>query len=442
MFSKSDFIELLTESVGDAAERISEALFADDASRGQASIRVNPLKGVLGSEFLGCEGASFEPVSWCSEGFFLAERPVFTLDPLFHAGAYYVQDSSSMAVGAFLQSILASSYKGGFLRVLDLCAAPGGKTTHLASILRSFCGADFLLVANEVVPARMAVLRDNVCAWGDPNVVVTSLDSKVFGSKLRGFFDIILTDVPCSGEGMFRKEPDAVSGWSLDAVRMCAARSKTILEGLLGSASAGSGGFAGGALAEGGLLIYSTCTFNHFENDDTVGWLVDSYGLDPLPVPADFVPGMLQTRFGGLLAPGFVPGEGQFFAGLAAGASVDGALEIRGSGSAADALKQVRKSLPNVFIPSDNYFELKGRDKIPTQVLAGSIEVGEYGYPTCDVDLPTALKYLRRENILLPSDYAKGYVLITYKGLPLGFVNNLLTRTNNLYPKSRAIRMR
>ena len=175
------------------------------------AVRLNPFKGLAGPEGT--------PVPWSPYGRILSERPVFTLDPLFHAGCYYVQDSSAMYVGHLFRKLITKNTT----RVLDLCAAPGGKTTDLAASLREVCGDDFVLVANEVMKARVGVLDDNVARWGDPNVVVTSVDPAAF-AQLRGYFDIIVADVPCSGEGMFLKVPRAREEWSPAVVDLCAAR--------------------------------------------------------------------------------------------------------------------------------------------------------------------------------------------------------------------------
>lgn len=433
MFQKEEFIALLTESVGsEYAPQIATSLF--DGSRAPAAIRVNPLK--LDPQAAQALFADSARIPWSEHGYALSERPLFTLDPLFHGGAYYVQDSSSMAVGAMFRYLLdlyidPQATEPQVVRVLDLCAAPGGKTTDLAASLREKCGDNFILVANEVVPSRAAVLRDNVTTWGDPNVYVTSLDSKVFGQGLKGYFDIILTDVPCSGEGMFRKEEDAVSGWSQEAVRMCANRSKGILENVLP------------ALKQGGYLLYSTCTFNHFENDDNISYLIEEQHCTLVKPEARIVEQSLQTKYGELLAPGFVEGEGQYFAAVQKCAGDETGARTANCGSKID------KKLLERVLQKPEYFTLKGRDRIPTQALANLAEPFKAAalkscgieIRTFEADLPTALKFLRRENIILPSDYAKGYVSITYKGVTLGFVNNLINRTNNLYPKSRAIRM-
>ena len=213
----AEFINALRESIGPSrAERVLAAL----ASEPEVSVRTNPVKLTpeqLRRHFGPLAG---EAVPWAAdEGFYLTDRPSFTLDPLFHAGAYYVQEASSMYVGALFEQALSLLGRRGGLRVLDLCAAPGGKTTQLLSHLDDTS----LLVANEVVPARATVLAENVARWGCANAVVTSSDPSAF-TPLRGLFDIAVVDAPCSGEGMFRKDERAVAEWSLDTVRLCAAR--------------------------------------------------------------------------------------------------------------------------------------------------------------------------------------------------------------------------
>ena len=232
----AEFINGLRDSLGpERAERVLAALAAAPA----VSVRVNPRKlslEALRAHFSGCAG---DPVPWASdEAFYLSERPSFTLDPLFHAGAYYVQEASSMSVGGLFDQAVAALGRTAGLRVLDLCAAPGGKTTQLLSRL----DPSSLLVANEIVPARATVLAENVARWGCANVAVASSDPSAFAS-LRGFFDLAVVDAPCSGEGMFRKDERAVAEWSPDAVRLCAARQRRILADFWP------------ALAPGGFLI-------------------------------------------------------------------------------------------------------------------------------------------------------------------------------------------
>ena len=316
-------------------------------------------------------------VPWCQYGVMLPERPKFVMDPLFHAGCYYVQDSSAMAVGHVLREHLDRfEGLGRPVRVLDLCAAPGGKTTDISTSLRERFGDSFTLVANEVMASRAAVLRDNVAIWGDPNVVVTSRDPKAF-SKLEGFFDIIIVDAPCSGEGMFRKDAKAVEDWSPEAVDLCAARQKRILAD------------AWPALRKGGLLIYSTCTFEEAENDANVEWTASELGAEIIDYEYSSLPGVIRTRTGGLLVPGFVKGEGQFVSVLEkTSSSGKSRLGI-------EALGPLRNGLEKGIT--------KGRDFVPSADWALSINPPVDQYPTwtkkppCGISTGTA--YSLKDNL-------------------------------------------
>ena len=375
MFSP-DFTGLLSEAVGpDHARIVLDALGAAPS----VSIRLNPAK-LRDVPFGGAR-----PVPWSPCGFLLDERPSFTLDPLFHAGCYYVQDSSAMFVGELFRRTAGPDVR----MVLDLCAAPGGKTTDLAASLRSLGDEPFTLVANEVMRSRFRVLRENVAVWGDPWVGVLSRDPSAFPS--RPFFDAIVADVPCSGEGMFRKDAGAVADWSLQTVDFCAARQRRILSDVWPS------------LKEGGLLIYSTCTFNRRENDDNVAWIASELGAEILD-PGD-IAGVLRTRHGYALLPGLVPGEGQYAAALRKTAPA--ARAYKGS-----FLQDYQVEFPVVTLPGP-YFE---------------------------VDRPTALRYLHGDALFLP-EAPKGLLTLTFQGHPLGSAKNLGSRCNNLYPKERRIKM-
>ena len=266
-----DFKALLAESAGpERARTVQEALEAPPS----VSVRLNPAK------LRECPFPDATPVPWSPYGYLLKERPVFTLDPFFHAGCYYVQDTSAMYVGHIFRQVTDFLQPG--CQVLDLCAAPGGKTTDLAASLRERFGDAFRLVANEVMRNRYSILYSNVETWGDPCVSTVSRDPSAFGDA--PLFDVILADVPCSGEGMFRKDAQAVAEWSLKTVEFCAARSRRILSDIWPT------------LRPGGILLYSTCTFNHFENDDTVEWIARELGADVLPLP-DFPP-VTASRLG------------------------------------------------------------------------------------------------------------------------------------------------
>jgi len=396
----------IREAIGGTRAEVLERALQEAPS---VSIRINPAKA--------CDvPADAEALPWSPFGYQLRERPNFTLDPLFHAGCYYVQDSSAMFVGHLLRVVLEQYMPGeGPLRVLDLCAAPGGKTTDMAASLRLRNGGGNVLVANEVMRGRAAVLSDNVARWGDPDVMVTSCDPAAF-ARYAGYFDVIVADVPCSGEGMFRKDAGAVRDWSPDNVALCATRQRRILADVWP------------ALREGGVLIYSTCTFNRSENDGNVEWICDSLGAEPLSRDGGpLFEGIVKTELGYLLIPGYVPGEGQYAAALLKTAPVEGRGE-----TALERLRPLRYGVPAA--------ELKGKVEIPTEDMALSLAFDRNRWPVVELDRTTALKYLHRDSFSLP-DAPVGYVAVSYLGHPLGFVKNLGSRCNNLHPQGRRILM-
>jgi len=379
MFDLS-FTELLENSIG--KELSAVVLQALEHGPG-VSIRLNP------SKLKECPFPDAAPVPWSPYGYILKERPSFTTDPLFHAGGYYVQDSSAMFVGEVFRRVLEGFGPG--LQVLDLCAAPGGKTTDLSASLRERFGDSFRLLANEVVPKRFHILRSNVAVWGDPNTAVVSRDPSAFGDT--PLFDIILADAPCSGEGMFRKDEEARAQWSPDNVQFCAARQRKIISDIWP------------LLRPGGILIYSTCTFNHFENDDAGSFIEGTLGgrrVDIGPVPSGITP----TRYGLAMLPGLVPGEGQWVAAFRKDGTPDGI-------PAPDAAKLFRADFP-VSPAAD--------------------------YPRVEVDRKTALTYLHGEALRLP-EAPIGMINICYQGHVLGPAKSIGSRCNNLFPKERRIRM-
>ena len=272
-----------------------------------------------------------------------------------------------------------------------------------------------MLVANEVMKARVGVLDDNVARWGDPNVVVTSVDPAAF-ARLEGWFDVIVADVPCSGEGMFRKDPRAREEWSPEVVELCAARQRRILADVWP------------ALREGGFLIYSTCTYEQAENDDNLAWAADELGGEILPPEAEFEEsGVRRTLHGHLLEAGVVPGEGQW-----AGVLRKTASQRLCAKPDLQALHPLRSGLRKG--------EWKGKDFVPDPDYALSIKFDRNDYRCVDVDLQTALRFLHRDALVLP-DTGPGYLAVTYLGHPLGFVKNIGSRCNNLLPKGRRILM-
>lgn len=450
------FRKYMEEAIGRDNALVAFSAFDAPAS---VSVRLNPFKPSRG-----VEGA---PVLWAEHGRKLPQRPVFTLDPLFHAGAYYVQDSSSMFVGHAFRKLLAQVRKpdGRPLRVLDLCAAPGGKTTDLAASLREAFGDGFVLVSNEVMKARAGILAANVALWGDPNVVVTSDDPNAFQS-LPGYFDIILADVPCSGEGMFRKDEEALRQWSEDNVALCQARQRRILADVWPS------------LATGGVFIYSTCTFNRYENDLNVLWAAEELGAECIFADdlLGGMPGVIRTEVGYSLVPGHVDGEGQYCSALRKMSDIEfREARIRSSKPFRNVKEQplpkgldalvtrkvvFRQKGETVIAVPENISSdvalleqalhviaagcalgtVKGKNFIPDADLALSIMLSPDAYPAVDVDKDKALAFLHRDAVTFP-DAPLGYLLIRYQGAPLGFVKNLGNRCNSLHPQSRRIRM-
>ena len=473
--------------------------------------------------------ANAEPVPWCSTGYYLPQRPQFTLDPLIHCGAYYVQEASSMFAQTLFDTLksIDREFAATPLRVLDLCAAPGGKSTHIASLINQ----DSLLVSNEVIKSRVVVLADNLAKWGAENVVVTNNDPKDF-SRIKEWFNIIFVDAPCSGEGMFIKDPAAIREWSPANVDLCASRQKRILQDIWGS------------LQEGGYLVYSTCTFNRFENDGNLEYIVGELGAEvvemvfpTLSCPNSSTPSakpqIIRTPAGGYqFVPGLVKGEGQFMAVVRKVSAIEegencrerigsnsafskGKKEKGGTktkGSAGNMVKgfnwlngneydfamqgELVKAYPKRLANDIKFIEqnlkvvssgiaaatIKGKDFIPHADLAlaqnltkrvvathlttdttsaeqqpdevgqRSVEEGKNSraaatkecsdlpFPTVELSREEALAFLSKEPLTFEKS-PNGYLLLTYKGIPLGFVKNLGNRSNNLWPQARRIRM-
>lgn len=394
--------------------------------------------------------AGADTVPWCVDGLYLPDRPQFTFDPALHQGLYYVQDASSMIYSYIVSRLTSGS---GPVAYLDACAAPGGKTTTAVDALP----AGSLVVANEFVPGRALTLRENLIKWGAPAVVVTRGDTKRF-RKLPGMFDIVAADVPCSGEGMFRKDPEAVRQWTPALVAECAVRQREIIDNLWD------------AIKPGGYLIYSTCTFNRQENEDMLRWIVDNF--DASVMPMDFPAEWNTVERDGCrhFLPGRVRGEGLTVAVIRKGnecrvfrpsarpgkeSPADRKLidACRGwLNGYADYLFEVGdgmvRAFPQRWITWLRELEskldvigrgievssVKGRDLVPTQSLAMSTVYDLKAFASCEVDYRTAVSYLRRESVVLPDGTPRGFVLLTYGGGPLGFAKNLGNRANNLYP--------
>ncbi|MGH1436173.1 MAG: methyltransferase RsmF C-terminal domain-like protein [Lewinella sp.] len=414
------------------------------------SLHLHPLK----------KGAQFPTetvVPWHIKGRYLAERPSFTLDPLFHAGAYYVQEASSMLVAAAFRQCFPGDRP---LRVLDLCAAPGGKSTLLTSLLPE----GSWLLANEVIRSRYQILRYNLSKWGYANTFTSNHDVEDF-KKLAGFFDLVLVDAPCSGEGLFRKDQAARQEWSPESVNLCAARQGRILK------------TAAELVAPGGVLLYSTCTYNQQENDENAAWLANESGLTykDLDFPAQW--GLEKRTHGYQAYPHRIRGEGFFLAALQKPEieaqpkfkatpfrklqTVDRKLEelakpwiapdanyryfTSGKGSwriLADHLLQDAQILSqhlNRLEVGTILGDPKGKQLVPSPEWALQLDC-RADLPHLEVDHDTALEFLRKATPPL-SGLPKGWVLIRHQGLNLGWVKGLGNRYNNYYPKQWRIRM-
>lgn len=435
------FIEQLRDLLPSEWESLVKTISTTEPS---VAVRVNRTRGAGVPEGCRC-------VPWCDEGFYTDGRPAFTFDPDWHGGRYYVQDASSMFISHVIRHLVHEP-----VRYLDLCAAPGGKTTAAIQALppRS------LVVANEIMPARARVLADNVVRWGDPRCVVTN-NAPAHMGKLTHFFDVIATDVPCSGEGMMRKDDEAVAQWSPELVEQCAQRQREILLDVWQ------------ALRPGGLLIYSTCTYNRQENEEIADFIVNELGADSLAVPIEpswnIHPAIGSDCHCYRFMPHRVDGEGLFMTVFRkAGNAPRQVPRIKEkSPKKADEVSKQWLADPNeylieqqgdlvVAVPQDISREVTalratlnvlhagvematvmGRKTVPHHALAMSVVRSDSAFPECEVDYLTALRYLRGESITV--DGPRGYVLISHQGTILGFANNLGNRANNLYPKSQRI---
>lgn len=397
-----------------------------------------------------------EPVPWAPEGRYLSARPAFTADPLFHAGCYYVQEASSMFLGQVVRQLV-----NGPVRALDLCAAPGGKTTHLLQCLP----AGSLLVSNEPMPLRAQVLAENVIKWGAAAAVVTKNEPADFAS-FKNFFDLIVVDAPCSGEGMFRKDSFAVEQWSEAVVKQCAARQREILADIWG------------CLRPGGLLVYSTCTFNASEDEECVQWIADELGAEPIALQTDAAWGITGSLTDAALPvyrfiPGFTRGEGFFLAALRKDGDAPVAqprpakmqpvaakmrTEVAGwlkspadfdiimQGETVTALPRehsaammaLRQKL-RVLHAGVPLAAVKNNKLLPLHRLAMSEALERNAFRCVDVEREQALAYLHREALAFP-DAPAGHLLLIYDGAPIGFVKNVGNRANNLYPAEWRIR--
>ena len=419
------------------------------------SVRLNPKKifNIQYSIF----NDQLEKVQWNSQGYYLSERPSFTSDPLFHSGAYYVQEASSMFLEEAIKQTCDLSQP---LRVLDLCAAPGGKSTLIQSIISE----NSLLVSNEIIKTRVTILSENITKWGAANVVVTNNDPTNF-QRLPEFFDLVVIDAPCSGSGLFRKDPDAIDEWSLNNVNLCNQRQQRILADILP------------ALKPGGILIYSTCSYSASEDEEICDWLVSS-----IQYPASSIQLQLKTEWniietnspehnahGYRFYPDKLKGEGFFIAAFKKpGTAMNektGRLKNKPVLLSQPDLAIIKPYFNNIeelsffkwqeeiiavpssilndiFLLQSSLYIKKAGIKIGTIIRNELIPDHEFALSnlvadsvaSIDVDIEEALQYLRRQDLFIDTTL-KGWVLIKYQQAALGWVKILPNRINNYYPK-------
>ena len=439
-----EFLDRMRQQLGSESDLLFRALEEEQPT----SIRLNDKRDVLSFP---CDTAE---VPWHIDGYYLAERPQFTLDPLFHAGCYYVQEAASMYVQQALEQYVRRDSV-----VLDLCAAPGGKST----LISQYIGDEGLLLSNEVNRQRVFILSENIQKWGNGNTVVTHNTAEDFGERCRNLFDCVLVDAPCSGEGMFRKDQDARKEWSVQNVKMCAERQRKILMDVWPS------------LKPGGILIYSTCTFNEEENEDNAQWVADCLGADILPLQHDPSWGITEGYPGYHFYPHKTKSEGFYlcvlrkyddsFAPYRAREGKKGDPTVTYEAEMRRWLihpeqwvirqndrfmtaypkkwKELIEYLSTQLICISTGFgigEERGRSVAPQHALSMAKALNKKAFPNLELDVETALKYLRLEAIDAPTDLPLGILLLTYQGVAVGFAKNVGNRLNNLYPKEWRIR--
>jgi len=420
------------------------------AAPSPVSIRINPAKW----DHI---PANSKPVPWSTYGYYLKERPSYTLDPLFHAGCYYPQEASSMFLE---QVVMQTSDLSGPLMVLDLCAAPGGKSTILSELI----GKDSLLVANDAIRSRAVILAETLSKWGTANSLVTQNDPSSF-ARLPGMFDIILVDAPCSGEGMFRTAV-AVNEWSVGNAAHCSERQKRILMDVWP------------ALRENGILVYSTCTFNPGENEENIRWLIDKQRAECIRLDISKFKGIVEIEYEGIYGYGFYPdkisGEGFFISAIRKKDFQEklrikstknsdlkpskSDLSVTGNSTsfADDRILRWGEELLAVPCSIDEYshlfrnlkiikagtklFVTKKNDFLPAHELALSQSLKTGAFPAIELNLKDSIAFLKRDSFV-PGQAITGWNLVTYKGVKLGFIKNLGNRINNYFPVEWRIRM-
>ncbi|ANH81115.1 Fmu (Sun) domain protein [Niabella ginsenosidivorans] len=434
-----------------------EKAFIDvhNANAPVTSVRLNPLKTTHVQLLTEGRQISAAKVPWSVYGYYLDQRPSFTFDPLFHAGTYYVQEASSL----FLEEALRQTVDlKEDLKILDLCAAPGGKSTHLQSLI----AANSLLVSNEVIRSRASVLRDNIVKWGASNVAVTNNDPKDF-ARLPGFFDVVVVDAPCSGSGLFRRDSEAIEEWSENNVMLCSQRQQRILADVLP------------ALKQGGVLVYSTCSYSRQEDEAVLQWLAGTFDLEPVTLQLNPAWNIIETQSGPHTGYRFWPhllkGEGLFMTVLRKNAAAGTTGKYRPktkalSAKAAAPLGQWLQAEGSRFVNfgdkiyawPEPLFEwldflaqqlkiiysgtLAGemiRDKlIPDHALAMSPLITKDA-ARLTLSEEDAIRYLQRKELADTVPVSRGWQLAAFRGFPIGWMNVLANRINNYYPKELRI---
>jgi 16S rRNA C967 or C1407 C5-methylase (RsmB/RsmF family)/NOL1/NOP2/fmu family ribosome biogenesis protein len=421
------------------------------------SIRLNPAKKfeVRNSKF------EIVPVPWCQYGYYLQERPSFTFDPLFHAGCYYVQEASSMFLEQALQQTLDLSKA---ISVLDLSAAPGGKSTHIQSLISK----DSLLVSNEVIRPRVRILQDNLIKWGSNNVVVTSNDPKSFG-RVRNYFDAVVVDAPCSGSGLFRRDEQAIDQWSENNVQLCSQRQQRILADVWP------------ALKEGGIIIYSTCSYSKEEDESILDWLMKEFRVESCELGVHDKWSIDKVRSqSGAVAYRFWPyklkGEGFFIAALRkqedlfeveveAKVKAKKKIEVVSNSEATILRSWVRKGEEEFVKNGSKVFAIPAKLLKDVNVLADSLHIVYFGtaigelmrdklipdhalalsdlvstaIETVELSYDDAIAYLKRKDLKNVIIQNRGWHIVTYERQALGWINVLPNRINNYYPKELRI---
>ncbi len=380
-----DFTDMARRTMGEERFDCYLKAFETDAP---VSIRLNPEK----AKGLTADG---ERVPWCRNAYYLPQRPNFTYDPLLHAGCYYVQEAGSM----FLDTVMQQWVPDAPVVMIDFCAAPGGKSL----LARTALAAGSVLFSNEPMRNRANILAENVEKWGYADHFVTNNYPRDY-RRAKMIADVVLCDVPCSGEGMFRKDEATIREWSMQNVEKCARLQREIVTD------------AWSCLADGGLFIYSTCTFNTHEDEENIQWMMDELGAEVLPVKVDAAWNITGSLLDGFsqpvyrFIPGISKGEGLFLCVLRKG----------GTWQQGQSLKALRKSQQNLNII---YCPKAQPDMVKVEV-----------------NYQQAMAYLRHEAITLGADVPRGMVGICFEGHLLGLAKNIGNRANNLYPKEWKIR--